>query len=159
MQYHIYYQFRKCEMYLNQLKPGKGAKFNKVRVGRGIGSGKGKTCGGGHKGQLSRSGGQSKAGFEGGQMPIQRRLPKFGFSSRKSRVTSEVTLTELTKAEQEVITLQALKEAGVINANIQFAKVIASGALNKAVTISGLKATKGARAAIEAAGGKVESVE
>lgn len=143
-------------MRLNTLKPGKGAKQSPKRLGRGIGSGLGKTGGRGHKGQKSRSGGFHKVGFEGGQMPLQRRLPKVGFNSRMARTTAEIRLNELTKIEGDVVDLLALKAANVISHNITRAKVIASGAIEKAVTVKGLGATKGARAAIEAAGGKVE---
>ncbi|MEJ2508794.1 MAG: 50S ribosomal protein L15 [Gammaproteobacteria bacterium] len=143
-------------MYLNSLKPGKGAKTAKKRLGRGIGSGLGKTGGRGHKGQKSRNGGYHKVGFEGGQMPLQRRLPKVGFKSRVGRLTAEVRLHELAKVDADVIDLQALKAANLISGNIERAKVMLSGSLDKAVTVKGLMLTKGARAAIEAAGGKVE---
>ncbi len=143
-------------MRLNTLKPAEGAKKNPKRVGRGIGCGLGKTCGRGHKGQKSRSGGFHKVGFEGGQMPLQRRLPKVGFSSRKARITAEVRLSELAKVDGDTIDLIALKAANVIGQHIRRAKVIASGEVAKAVTLRGVQATKGARAAIEAAGGKVE---
>lgn len=143
-------------MRLNTLKPGAGSKSAPKRVGRGIGSGLGKTCGRGHKGQHSRSGGFHKVGFEGGQMPLQRRLPKVGFSSRVGRKTAEVRLSELAKIESDVIDLLALKAANVIGQQIERAKVIASGSVDRAVTIKGVAVTKGARAAIEAAGGKVE---
>ena len=143
-------------MRLNNLKPGNGARSSGKRVGRGIGSGLGKTCGRGHKGQKSRSGGFHKIGFEGGQMPLQRRLPKVGFTSRKSMVTEEVRLSELNLVEGDTVDLAALKAAGVVGQGTRFAKVIASGDVSKAVTVRGIRATKGARAAIEAAGGKVE---
>lgn len=143
-------------MFLNTLAPAPGAKTEKKRPGRGIGSGLGKTGGRGHKGQKSRSGGSVKPGFEGGQMPIQRRLPKFGFTSRKSVVTTEVTLSEIAKLDGETVTLSALKEAGLVTKNILFVKVIKSGEINRAVTVQGIKVTKGAREAIEAAGGKIE---
>lgn len=143
-------------MHLNTIKPAKGATKTKKRVGRGIGSGVGKTCGRGHKGQTSRSGGYHKVGFEGGQMPLQRRVPKFGFRSRKALVTAEIRLQELAKVDADVIDLQALKKANVLSEAIKYAKVIASGEIKKAVTIRGIKVTKGAKAAIEAAGGKVE---
>ena len=143
-------------MHLNTLKPAAGSKQAAKRAGRGIGSGLGKTAGRGVKGQKSRSGGYHKVGFEGGQMPIQRRLPKFGFTSRKGLVTAEIRLDELAKVKAEIIDLAALRSAGIINANIKFAKVILSGKLEKAVHVKGLKATKGALAAIKAAGGKVE---
>ncbi len=143
-------------MKLNSLSPAPGSKHAEKRVGRGIGSGLGKTGGRGHKGLKSRSGGSVKPGFEGGQMPLQRRLPKFGFTSMKSLVSEEVRLAELARVEGDVADLDALKKANVLKDATQFAKVILSGELNKAVTVRGLKVTKGARAAIEAAGGKVE---
>ncbi len=143
-------------MYLNTISPAPGSKSSGKRVGRGIGSGLGKTGGRGHKGQKSRSGGGVRAGFEGGQMPIQRRLPKFGFTSRKSLVSAEVTLNEIAKVEGEVVSLETLKAAGIVKKDRLFVKVVKSGEISRAVTISGLKVTKGAREAIEAAGGKVE---
>ncbi|QJR81519.1 50S ribosomal protein L15 [Alteromonas pelagimontana] len=143
-------------MRLNTIAPAPGAKNSAKRVGRGIGSGLGKTGGRGHKGQTSRSGGTVKPGFEGGQMPIQRRLPKFGFTSRKSFVTDEVTLAEIAKVAGDTASLETLKAAGLIKKDIQFVKVVKSGEVSRAVTVSGLKVTKGAREAIEAAGGKVE---
>ena len=143
-------------MRLNSLKGAPGSKHAAKRVGRGIGSGLGKTGGRGHKGQKSRSGGRVRPGFEGGQQPLQMRLPKFGFNSAKARVTAEVTLTELGKIEAEVVDLKALKEAGIINGSIQYAKVMLSGEISKAVNLKGIRVTKGARAAIEAAGGKIE---
>ncbi|SHF58673.1 LSU ribosomal protein L15P [Modicisalibacter ilicicola DSM 19980] len=143
-------------MKLNSLSPAPGSKHAAKRVGRGIGSGLGKTGGRGHKGLKSRSGGSVKPGFEGGQMPLQRRLPKYGFTSTKSLVSEEVRLAELGKVAGDVADLAALKKANVLKDATQFAKVILSGELNKAVTVRGLKVTKGARAAIEAAGGKVE---
>ncbi len=144
-------------MRLNTLSPAEGSKPAAKRVGRGIGSGLGKTGGRGHKGQKSRSGGSVKPGFEGGQMPLQRRLPKFGFISRKARYVAEIRLNELAKVNAEVVDLAALKEADIIKQEIKVAKVILSGEINKAVTVKGLKVTKGAQAAIEAAGGKVEA--
>jgi large subunit ribosomal protein L15 len=143
-------------MRLNTLKAAPGSRPSGKRVGRGIGSGLGKTCGRGHKGQKSRSGGFHKVGFEGGQMPLQRRLPKVGFTSRKGRVTAEVRLDELAKIDADVIDMNALYEADILPRTMLRAKVILSGEISKAVTVKGLKATKGARAAIEAAGGKVE---
>ena len=143
-------------MKLNSLSPAPGSKHAPKRVGRGIGSGLGKTGGRGHKGLKSRSGGSVKPGFEGGQMPLQRRLPKFGFTSAKSLASEEVRLAELGKVTGDEVTLEALKQANVIKDATRFAKVILSGELNKALTVRGLKVTKGARAAIEAAGGKVE---
>ncbi|MGA7801870.1 MAG: 50S ribosomal protein L15 [Gammaproteobacteria bacterium] len=143
-------------MRLNSLKSAQGSRQTPKRVGRGIGSGLGKTGGRGHKGQTSRSGGYHKVGFEGGQMPLQRRLPKMGFKSRVGRTRAEVRLHELTKVEGDVIDLAALKAANIVPVYAQLAKVIASGELTKAVTLRGVSVTKGARAAIEAAGGKVE---
>lgn len=143
-------------MRLNTLAPAPGSRTSKKRVGRGIGSGFGKTAGRGHKGLKSRSGGSVKPGFEGGQMPLQKRLPKFGFTSRVGMVSAEIRLAELNKVEADVIDLEALRKAGLINANIKRAKVFLSGELNKAVTLKGLAVTKGAKAAIEAAGGKIE---
>jgi large subunit ribosomal protein L15 len=143
-------------MRLNTLAPAPGHKSAKKRVGRGIGSGLGKTAGRGHKGLKSRSGGTVKPGFEGGQMPLQKRLPKYGFTSRIGMVTAEIRLAELNKVDADVVDIEALKKADLINANIKRAKIFLSGELNKAVTIKGLAVTKGAKAAIEAAGGKIE---
>jgi len=143
-------------MHLNTLSPAAGAKTEKKSLGRGIGSGLGKTGGRGHKGQKSRSGGKVRVGFEGGQMPMQRRLPKFGFTSRKSLVSTEVNLFEIAKVEGDVVDVNALQAAGLVKKNIQFVKVVKSGEVSRAVTVKGLKVTKGAREAIEAAGGKVE---
>jgi len=143
-------------MQLNTLSPATGSRPSRKRVGRGIGSGYGKTCGRGHKGQKSRSGGSVKPGFEGGQMPLQRRVPKFGFTSRKSLVSSEVRLSELAKVDGEIINLDSLKAAGVIRKDVRFAKIVLSGELAKAVVVKGLKATKGAAEAILSAGGKIE---
>jgi large subunit ribosomal protein L15 len=143
-------------MRLNTLKPARGAKQAAKRLGRGIGSGLGKTGGRGHKGQHARAGGFHKVGFEGGQMPLQRRLPKVGFTSHKARLTAEVRLNELTKVGGDVVDLLALKAANIVGQQVQRAKVILSGELSKPVTVRGLAVTKGARAAIEAAGGKVE---
>lgn len=142
-------------MRLNTIKPKEGSKPAAKRLGRGIGSGLGKTGGRGHKGQKSRAGGFHKVGFEGGQMPLQRRLPKLGFSSRLAEVTTEVRLNELAKVEADVIDLAALKSANLVGKNIKRAKIICSGKVEKPVTVKGLGVTKGARAAIEAAGGKV----
>ena len=142
-------------MRLNTIKAGTGTRSVGKRVGRGIGSGLGKTCGRGHKGQKSRAGGFHKVGFEGGQMPLQRRLPKIGFKSRLSAVTAEIRLNELEALDVKVIDLAALKSANLVRKETRRAKVICSGKLEKAVTIQGLGVTKGARAAIEAAGGKV----
>ena len=143
-------------MRLNDIHPAKGSKTTRKRVGRGMGSGVGKTAGRGHKGQKSRSGGRIKPGFEGGQQPLQMRLPKFGFNSAKARVTTEVTLSELSKLDVDVVDLRALKDADVIKESIQYAKVMLSGEINKAITLKGIGASKGARAAIESAGGSVE---
>lgn len=143
-------------MRLNTLTPGVGAKTERKRVGRGIGCGWGKTCGRGHKGQKSRSGGSTQIGFEGGQMPMQRRLPKVGFTSRKGRVTGEIRLSELNLVDADVIDIAALQAADIISGKIQRAKVILSGEVTKAVTVKGLRVTKGAREAIEKAGGKIE---
>jgi len=143
-------------MRLNTIKGAAGSKHPAKRVGRGIGSGLGKTAGRGHKGQKSRSGGGIRPGFEGGQQPLQMRLPKFGFNSAKARVTAEVTLSELGKVEAELIDLKALKDAGILKDSIQYAKVMLSGEITKPVTVKGLRVTKGARAAIEAASGKIE---
>ncbi|WP_280564087.1 MULTISPECIES: 50S ribosomal protein L15 [unclassified Chromohalobacter] len=143
-------------MKLNSLSPALGSKHTEKRVGRGIGSGLGKTGGRGHKGQKSRSGGSVKPGFEGGQMPLQRRLPKYGFTSIKALASEEVRVAELAKIDSDIVDLDSLKKANVLKDNTQYAKVILSGELNKAVTVRGLKVTKGARGAIEAAGGKVE---
>lgn len=144
-------------MYLNTITPAPGSKVLPKRLGRGIGSGKGKTCGRGHKGQRARAGGFHRVGFEGGQTAIYRRLPKFGFSSRKAKATAEIRLSDLTPLLVDNINLQVLREAGLINASIRFVKVIATGEINKKIHLEGIGATKGARAAIEAAGGKVSS--
>jgi large subunit ribosomal protein L15 len=143
-------------MRLNTIKPAVGANKDSKRLGRGIGSGSGKTSGRGHKGQKSRSGGFHKVGFEGGQMPLQRRLPKVGFTSRKAGYSAEVRLHELALVESAAIDLKALQDAGVLPRSIRQAKVILSGSIDKAVTLRGLGVTKGARAAIEAAGGSIE---
>jgi len=143
-------------MKLNTLKPASGAKRAPKRAGRGIGSGLGKTGGRGSKGQRSRSGGTTLRGFEGGQMPLQRRLPKAGFASLSAAASAEVRLHELAKVDAGVVDLAALKAARIVGSNIRRAKVMLSGKLDKAVVLKGVAATKGARAAIEAAGGKVE---
>ena len=143
-------------MKLNTLKPANGAKRTRKRVGRGIGSGLGKTGGRGDKGQRSRSGGSTPRGFEGGQMPLQRRLPKSGFTSRTAIQRAQVRLHELSKVDAEVIDLGALRAAGIIGHNVRRAKVLLSGTLDKAVVLKGIGVTKGARAAIEATGGRVE---
>ena len=143
-------------MYLNSLKPAKGSTKASKRVGRGIGSGLGKTAGRGHKGQKSRSGGSVRAGFEGGQMPLQMRLPKFGFTSRKSRFSAEVRLSEIETSGLEDISLKALVEANLVPTQTRQAKIFLSGELKRKVSVDGsVGVTKGARAAIEAAGGKV----
>ena len=143
-------------MQLNTLSPAAGSKPARKRVGRGIGSGFGKTCGRGHKGQKSRSGGTVRPGFEGGQMPLKQRLPKFGFTSRKSLVSAEVRLNEIAKVDGDVVTIDTLKQAGLLVNTVKFAKVVLSGEISRSVTVQGLRVTKGARAAIEAAGGKIE---
>ena len=146
-------------MHLNTLQPAAGSKKNCKRVGRGIGSGTGKTAGRGHKGQKSRSGGFTKVGFEGGQMPLQRRLPKVGFASRSAKHSAEVRLNELVNIEADVIDIAALVKANIVPKQTLKAKVIASGEIAKAVTLKGIKVTPGARKAIEAAGGKIEDAE
>ncbi|XOZ33280.1 50S ribosomal protein L15 [Halomonadaceae bacterium KBTZ08] len=143
-------------MQLNELRPGEGSKADRKRVGRGIGSGLGKTGGRGHAGQKSRSGGSIRPGFEGGQQPMAGRLPKFGFTSRQQRWEAEIRLHELAKVDGDVADLDALKKADVVRHDVREAKVIASGKLSRAVTVKGLRVTKGAREAIAAAGGKVE---
>jgi large subunit ribosomal protein L15 len=144
-------------MYLNTLKPAKGSNKASKRVGRGIGSGSGKTCGRGHKGQKSRSGGGVRVGFEGGQMPLQMRLPKFGFTSRVGRYSAEVRLSEVELSGLDTITLASLVEANIVPSRTKKAKIILSGDITRAVTVGGgVLATKGARAAIEKAGGKIE---
>ena len=143
-------------MRLNTIKAANGGRPAAKRVGRGIGSGLGKTCGRGHKGQKSRSGGYHKVGFEGGQMPIQRRLPKIGFRSRKSLKTAQIRLSELNAIDGDTVDLLSLRAANLISTNIELVKIFQSGEIKKAVTVKGLRVSKGARAAIEAAGGKVE---
>jgi large subunit ribosomal protein L15 len=143
-------------MRLNTIKPAEGSKPSGKRVGRGIGSGLGKTCGRGHKGQKSRSGGKVQLGFEGGQMPLQRRLPKVGFRSKLARATAEVRLNEIAKVDGDVADMEALYAADILPRSMTRAKVILSGEITRAVTVKGIRCTKGARAAIEAAGGKVE---
>lgn len=143
-------------MRLNTLRPAEGSRPSGKRVGRGVGSGLGKTCGRGHKGQKSRSGGFHKVGFEGGQMPLQRRLPKRGFRSMSVSDTAEVRLHELARVAAETIDLEVLKAANIVPASAKRAKVIASGKLDRAVTLKGLALTKGARAAVEAAGGTLQ---
>jgi large subunit ribosomal protein L15 len=145
-------------MRLNDLKPGPGSKKPRLRVGRGASAGQGKTCGRGGKGQKARKGGYHKVGFEGGQMPIQRRLPKVGFRSAIKATRAEVTLTDLKKIKGDVIDLASLKAASVVPAQTARARIILSGKIDRAVTVQGpaVVATKGARAAIEAACGKIE---
>lgn len=144
-------------MQLNSLSPAEGSKKAAKRVGRGIGSGTGKTCGRGHKGQKSRSGGFHKVGFEGGQMPLQRRLPKVGFNSRSAKTSAEVRLNELNNLTADVIDVAALVAADVVPAMTLKAKVIDSGEVTKAITLKGISVTPGARKAIEAAGGTVQA--
>jgi len=144
-------------MQLNNLTPASGSRKSGKRVGRGIGCGQGKTCGRGHKGQKSRNGGMPKIGFEGGQMPLQRRLPKVGFNSRMAKYSAEVRLGEIQGLGKDTVNLAALIEANIVPAFTKKAKVIASGEITSAVTLQGIKATKGALAAIQAAGGKVEA--
>jgi large subunit ribosomal protein L15 len=143
-------------MKLNSLSPAEGSKKDRKRVGRGIGSGNGKTAGRGHKGQKSRSGGFHKVGFEGGQMPLQRRLPKRGFASRTARYNDELRLYQLQAMKADVVDLETLKAEGIVGHDTRKVKVINTGTLDRAVTVKGLAVTKGAQAAIEAAGGKVE---
>jgi len=143
-------------MRLNTLSPALGSHKTKKRCGRGIGSGIGKTGGRGHKGQKSRSGGSVRPGFEGGQMPLKQRLPKFGFTSRKSLVRAEVRLHELNLIKGDVVDIHALKDAGLITRNIIAVKIMLSGEISRKITVRGLGVTKGARAAIEAAGGNIE---
>lgn len=143
-------------MHLNTIKPDKGAKKARMRVGRGIGCGKGKTCGRGHKGQRARTGGYHKLGFEGGQVPLQRRLPKFGFVSRKALTMAEIRLAELNQLPGDVADIKSLRAANIINGQTKRAKIFASGKLEKAITVRGVSVTQGAKAAIEKLGGKVE---
>ncbi|AEO08837.1 50S ribosomal protein L15 [Buchnera aphidicola str. Ak (Acyrthosiphon kondoi)] len=143
-------------MRLNTLSPANGARQNRKRLGRGIGSGFGKTSGRGHKGQKSRSGSSMRRGFEGGQMPLHRRLPKFGFNSRKKNITTEVRLSDLSKLSTNIIDINILKKENIIKKNIKHAKIILSGELKVPLIIRGLLVTKGARAEIENSGGKIE---
>jgi len=143
-------------MRLNTIKPADGSRKPGKRLGRGHSAGQGKTCGRGVKGQHSRSGGFHKVGFEGGQMPLQRRLPKVGFASRKARFAAEVRLHELTKVDGDVADELTLKRAGIVAQRVQRIKVIVSGKIERAITVKGLLVTAGARAAIEAAGGSIE---
>jgi len=144
-------------LYLNTLKPAPGAKSPAKRLGRGIGSGTGKTAGHGHKGQHARAGGFHKLGFEGGQTPLQRRLPKFGFHSRRQRFAQEIRLDSLNKLADKVIDHQALEGAGLLRSRVKSIKLIASGKLDKAIRVKGLKVTSGARSMIEALGGSIEA--
>lgn len=143
-------------MQLNSIRPADGSKTARKRVGRGIGSGLGKTAGRGHKGQKARAGGYHKVGFEGGQMPIQRRLPKLGFRSHLAKITEQIRLSELESLALDTIDLDTLKKANLIAKGTKHVKVFASGEIKRAVTLKGLKVTKGARVAIEAAGGKID---
>lgn len=143
-------------MYLNTIKPAEGSRPTGKRVGRGIGSGLGKTGGRGHKGQKSRAGGFHKVGFEGGQMPLQRRLPKVGFKSRVKSTIGQVRLAEIARLDSDMIDLNVLKSAGIVAQQTKRVKVFLSGEINKAVTLKGVAVTKGAKEAIEAAGGKIE---
>ena len=143
-------------MHLNTLQPAPFSKPKRTRVGRGIGSGIGKTCGRGVKGQKARSGGYHKVGFEGGQMPIQRRLGKFGFTSRKKLVSSEIRVSALNKIDAEVVDLISLHQANLITAETKYVKIFLSGTINKPVVVKGIPVTKGAAAAIVAAGGRIE---
>ena len=143
-------------MQLNTLKPHPGSRKTRLRVGRGASAGQGKTCGRGVKGQRARKGGYHKVGFEGGQMPLQRRLPKVGFRSKIKATRAEVRLSELTRIDAAVIDLDVLKKAGVVPVFTEQAKLVLSGEVKKAVTLKGIGATKGARAAIEAAGGSFQ---
>ncbi len=146
-------------MRLNTLKPTEGSKKDRRRVGRGIGCTKGKTCGRGHKGQTSRSGGYHKIGFEGGQMPLQRRVPKFGFTSRQSLRKAEIRLSELDSIEGDLVDLITLRRANLISSTVKQVKIILSGEVARAVTVKGISVTKGAKAAIEAKGGSVVDFE
>lgn len=145
-------------MYLNTIKPQKGAKTKAKRLGRGIGSGLGKTCGRGHKGQKARAGGYHKVGFEGGQMPMQRRLPKFGFVSRQAKFKAEIRLDQLHNVTDTIVNLDALKKANVIPNYIRSVKVISAGKIEKPITLSGIGVTSGARKSIESAGGKIQDL-
>jgi len=144
-------------MRLNELAPAVGAKQQKKRLGRGLGSGLGKTGGMGHKGQKARAGGGIMPGFEGGQMPLQRRLPKFGFTSAKLRATAEVRLSELEKLESGDVTIDALKAAGIVRKDKKFVRVMLSGTVTRAFVLKGIAVTAGARQALEAVGGRVEA--
>lgn len=143
-------------MYLNTLIPSHGARKNRKRLGRGIGSGFGKTSGRGHKGQKSRSGSSIRRGFEGGQMPLYRRLPKFGFNSRKKNITAEVRLSDLSNLTTDIVNIEILKTANIIKKNIKYVKIILSGKIKKSLIIKGIRVTQGARIAIENFGGTIE---
>ncbi|QFQ32307.1 50S ribosomal protein L15 [Buchnera aphidicola] len=143
-------------MHLNSLSPSFGSKKNRKRLGRGIGSGLGKTAGRGHKGQKSRSGGSINRGFEGGQMPLYRRLPKFGFKSRKTNITTEVRLSQISQLSANIIDLKILKKENIVNKNVKYVKIILSGKLKSPIILRGLRVTKGARIEIENYGGKIE---
>lgn len=144
-------------MYLNTLQPAPGSKTPAKRLGRGIGSGKGKTCGRGHKGQKARAGGYHKVGFEGGQMPLQRRIPKSGFRSKKSLYREEIRLSDLNKSTIEIVDIESLRADGLIKNNTKTVKVILAGKIERKITVRGIPVTVGARAAIEAVGGIVEA--
>lgn len=146
-------------MRLNEISPAPGSKKTRLRVGRGASAGQGKTCGRGVKGQRARKGGYHKVGFEGGQMPIQRRLPKFGFRSKIAPTVAEVRLSELAKVKGDVIDLEVLKATNLVPVFAERARIVSSGGISRAVTVKGVHLTKGAKAAIEAAGGKIEAVE
>lgn len=144
-------------MNLNTLQPAPGSKTPAKRLGRGIGSGKGKTCGRGHKGQRARAGGFHKVGFEGGQMPLQRRIPKSGFRSAKALEKEEIRLSSLNESKLDTVSIDSMKQAGLIRSDTKYAKIILSGNIERAITIKGIPTSAGARKAIEAAGGKVEA--
>lgn len=144
-------------MRLNNLRPAQGSKTKSKRLGRGIGSGKGKTCGRGHKGQRARAGGYHKVGFEGGQMPLQRRIPKSGFKSRKGLLREEIYLSDLNKVDGDIVDFMVLIQQGLIRANTKDVKIVLSGTVSRSLTIRGISITAGARKAIEAANGKVEA--
>ncbi|WP_129644638.1 50S ribosomal protein L15 [Peristeroidobacter agariperforans] len=146
-------------MRLNEMSPAPGSKKTRLRVGRGASAGQGKTCGRGVKGKRARKGGYHKVGFEGGQMPIQRRLPKFGFRSKIAPLVAEVRLSELAKVKGDVIDLDVLRASNLVPAFSERARIVLSGGISRAVTVKGVHLTKGAKAAIEAAGGKIEAVE
>ena len=144
-------------MRINNLKPASGSKKIRKRVGRGISAGQGKTCGRGHKGQKSRSGGTVRIGFEGGQLPLQKRIPTFGFRSRVGLTTSEVRLSELSRVEGGIVNIETLKASSLINRNTKRVRIFLSGTIDRAITVKGIHVTLGAKTAIEAAGGSVET--